>query len=421
MSRDSGGDQPTQRTVAELLAEYGNSNKGGSRRRRRRAEDPTETAPQAIIDRVLSDSGQMRAVDAEAEPPQRRSHRPGAAPTPPVPPTPKNTGAPAPPEPAAPQPAGPQPAAPQPGAPETGGPQQSAPAQPSGAPQVGGPQSGGEQPPAQQTPVPPTAEPAQAEDDEAAPGSANYWAQRFAAAGQGPAAPAPQSSPAPAESDAEVTLQQPALPRRPSPHPAPPAPPKPAPPVEGATEQLPKVQAEEVAAADEEGTAVLAYPPPPAPAEEQEKDPYDFDSYDEDFDPYDEADDEYGSYGTRRESEGERYDDYDEELPAGLDSEDYRAGDDEPEEEPSAGKEWATLAVQCVAGLLGGGLVWLSFRWLWINVALAALVAALVITGCLVFIARKFLRSDDLQTILLAVLVGLVCTVSPAALLLIGH
>lgn len=46
MSRDSGAEEPTQRTVAELLAEYGND--GGqrnARKRRRRAEDPTETAP----------------------------------------------------------------------------------------------------------------------------------------------------------------------------------------------------------------------------------------------------------------------------------------------------------------------------------------------------------------------------------------
>ena len=59
MSRESGSEHPSQRTVAELLAEYGGSSKrdGNSNRRRRRAEDPSETAPQAIIERVLSDNG----------------------------------------------------------------------------------------------------------------------------------------------------------------------------------------------------------------------------------------------------------------------------------------------------------------------------------------------------------------------------
>jgi hypothetical protein len=50
----------------------------------------------------------------------------------------------------------------------------------------------------------------------------------------------------------------------------------------------------------------------------------------------------------------------------------------------------------------------------------AAFVAALVVTGCLVLLARR-LRGDDLQTTLLAVLAGLFCTVSPAALLMLGQ
>ncbi|NUT47617.1 MAG: hypothetical protein HOV94_09965, partial [Saccharothrix sp.] len=69
MSRESESEQ-TQRTVAELLAQYG----GGSgevtpRRRRRRAEEASDTAPQAIIDRVNSDSGRLRAIREQAEPP----------------------------------------------------------------------------------------------------------------------------------------------------------------------------------------------------------------------------------------------------------------------------------------------------------------------------------------------------------------
>ncbi|MFD1148946.1 hypothetical protein ACFQ3T_17585, partial [Saccharothrix hoggarensis] len=79
MSRESESEQ-TQRTVAELLAQYG----GGSgevtpRRRRRRAEEASDTAPQAIIDRVNSDSGRLLPIRDEPEPP------PAAPPPPPLP------------------------------------------------------------------------------------------------------------------------------------------------------------------------------------------------------------------------------------------------------------------------------------------------------------------------------------------------
>jgi hypothetical protein len=364
MSRDSGADQPTQRTVAELLAEYGGSAQKGSRRRRRRAEDPTETAPQAIIDRVLSDSGQMRAVNPDAEPSPSRSQRSG---------------------PQHPQPSAPQPPAASAPQPPLAAPLQAAPVAPS-APEALAPEPGPGAPPG---------------------GGAAYWAQRFSGADQdtaaAPAAPTGSAAPTvPPEGDVESTIQQPALrrsaPPQDGPPPAPPAPPKPIPP-EGMTEQLPRVPAP--SEPDPEGTAVLAYPAAPQQEESAEpEDPYDFEDYDEPEAEYVE-------------------DDYDPELPAGLDADDYLA--DEVEEEPSARREWGTLAVQGVVGLVGGGLLWVGFRWLWETQALAALGAALAITGLLVFIAWKFLRTNDLQTILLAVLVGLFCTVSPAALLLFSH
>ncbi|MER7081429.1 hypothetical protein ABT308_25055, partial [Saccharopolyspora kobensis] len=231
-----------------------------------------------------------------------------------------------------------------------------------------------------------------------AEGSPSYWAQRFSSAGgKKPAGPV--------AGDAEATIQQPAL--RADAPPVPPTAPKQTPP-EGLTEQLPRVPA--AAPPDvESGTEVLAVPAaPPEPVEDEPKraddDPYDFDSYEE------------------PEPEYAEEDDYDPELPAGMDADDYR--EDEPEEEPeppSPAKEWGTLALQGVAGLVGGGAVWFGFRWLWGFHALAALAAALLFTGLLVLIAWKFLRNNDLQTILLAVLVGLFCTVSPAALLLISH
>ena len=51
----------------------------------------------------------------------------------------------------------------------------------------------------------------------------------------------------------------------------------------------------------------------------------------------------------------------------------------------------------------------------------AALAAAVVVIAVLVLIVRKIRRAEDLQTTVLAVLVGLVVTVSPAALLLLNR
>ncbi|GAA3553214.1 hypothetical protein GCM10022222_41210 [Amycolatopsis ultiminotia] len=111
------------------------------------------------------------------------------------------------------------------------------------------------------------------------------------------------------------------------------------------------------------------------------------------------------------------YDDYpDEELA-------HESVEDEaPAEEPAAspGKQWLILAGQLALGVVGGAAVWLGFNWLWVNLAPAALVGALLVIVALVWIVRKIRRAEDLQTTLLAILVGLVVTVSPAALLLVA-
>jgi hypothetical protein len=95
-------------------------------------------------------------------------------------------------------------------------------------------------------------------------------------------------------------------------------------------------------------------------------------------------------------------------------------GADEDRGERSPGKEWFVLTAQGFGGLLVGAVVFVGFKWLWTVSSVAAFVAALVVTGGLVLLARR-MRGDDLQIILLAVLAGLFCTVSPVALLLLGH
>lgn len=473
MSRDSGSEHPSQRTVAELLAEYGGGSQRSANRRRRRAEDPSETAPQAIIDRVLSDSGQMRAIQEEVREPGADSasgaQQPPVPQPPAGPPNPPQAGGPAPnaqppnaqppsaqaptAQPPAGNPANAQPPAPQ--APPAGPPPAQPPPAQSPAAQSPAAQSPAAPNPAAQNPAPPQAPPptgqfgpstgpqrAAPQPGQAPPGSAmppeahqaeeegpavgesgvSFWARRFAAAGS-PPRNAPADAGDGAGPDGPSTVQHPPLGTGSQVPPVQNPSNMAAPPVEGATEQLPRVQAEARSAGD--GTAMMAYPGvgEDAPAD----DPYDYPYEDYDYEGYRQDDYARGDYDDYPAG-GADYDaydadDYDAALPAGMDADDYRADYDADDEEPhqTTGKEWAVLALQGGAGLVAGGVVWVAFRWLWTSIPIAALVAALAITGALVFIARKFLRTDDLQTILLAVLVGLICTVSPAALLLISQ
>jgi hypothetical protein len=83
--------------------------------------------------------------------------------------------------------------------------------------------------------------------------------------------------------------------------------------------------------------------------------------------------------------------------------------------------EWAAMVSQIGMGVVGGAALWLVCEWLWQRIPVVALVVALgVITG-LVWIVRRVRRAEDLQTTVVAVLVGLFVTVSPAALLLVGR
>ncbi|OZM74740.1 hypothetical protein CFN78_00415 [Amycolatopsis antarctica] len=95
--------------------------------------------------------------------------------------------------------------------------------------------------------------------------------------------------------------------------------------------------------------------------------------------------------------------------------------DEDYEQDESPGKQWATMGVQLAAGVVGGAAVWLGFNWLWGQLPAAALIAAVVVIAGLVWIVRKIRRAEDLQTTVLALLVGLVVTVSPAALLLVAR
>ncbi|WIV58945.1 hypothetical protein [Amycolatopsis nalaikhensis] len=170
-------------------------------------------------------------------------------------------------------------------------------------------------------------------------------------------------------------------------------------------------------AAYDAGPPTGAYPPPMpfAPGDRASRAPIP-----DDLEPYErEFTDGYPSDGPDFEQ-----DDYGYEQGEGYEDDEY---DDVPEPvaEPAAaaspGKAWLALAGQLAMGVVGGAAVWLGFNWLWVNIPAAALVAALLVVVALVWIVRKIRRAEDLQTTVLAVLVGLVVTVSPAALLLVGR
>jgi hypothetical protein len=170
-------------------------------------------------------------------------------------------------------------------------------------------------------------------------------------------------------------------------------------------------------AAYDAGPPTGGYPPPMpfAPGDRASRAPIP-----DDLEPYErEFTDGYPPDGPDFEQ-----DDYAYEQGEGYEDDEY---DDAPEPaaEPapavSPGKQWLALAGQLAMGVVGGAAVWLGFNWLWVNIPAAALVAALLVVVALVWIVRKIRRAEDLQTTVLAVLVGLVVTVSPAALLLVGR
>lgn len=82
---------------------------------------------------------------------------------------------------------------------------------------------------------------------------------------------------------------------------------------------------------------------------------------------------------------------------------------------------WPAVIAQWIAGAIGGAALWVGFRFLWKGFPVVAVAAALVVTIGLVVIVRALLRNRDLRTTIFAVLVGLLLTASPAILVLIGR
>lgn len=434
MSHEGGPEQP-QRTVAELLAKYGAEPGNQPRRRRRRADDVSDTGAQQIIDRVLSESGEMQAIRDDMPPPERTSHRRGA----------DRSGYHQQPEPRRRQP---QPPPPAPG-------QQSSQRLPRPMPQ-----------PSQQLPRPTPG-----------PGPGQQSSSRMPVMGRAePAAPPRGGYPPQApQQSGQLPRPQPSQ-RIPLPPPPPggtrdrsgirarldgDAPPPPPPMMGGAsteaTEELPRVPGR----IPVDGSMTGRRPAPGPDARTQiapaypQHDPYadmppDSDEYPDGYrNPYPDADpdsrygtDERYDTGERRGYEPDPYDSAERRYETGeyddiLIEDDRRGGrlddddldeledleDDDLDDDRSRSpmREWLVMIAQLALGVIGGAAMWLGFNWLWGFLPAAALAVALVVTTGLVLIVRKIRRAEDLQTTVLAVLVGLVVTVSPAALLLLDR
>jgi hypothetical protein len=112
------------------------------------------------------------------------------------------------------------------------------------------------------------------------------------------------------------------------------------------------------------------------------------------------------------------------ELPAGIDEADLqprRRLGRAAAEASSTGPAWALVLAQWIVGALGGAALWVGFRFLWRSLPVVAFTAAALVTIGLIVLVRSLLRSKDWRTTGLAVLVGLLLTVSPVLLVLLDR
>ncbi len=78
------------------------------------------------------------------------------------------------------------------------------------------------------------------------------------------------------------------------------------------------------------------------------------------------------------------------------------------------------LLVELLAAAAVGAALWLGFRWLWAHWPGVAVVLSVLLTVGVVVVARSARRAEDLWGTVLAVVVALAVTVSPALLTLAG-
>ena len=103
---------------------------------------------------------------------------------------------------------------------------------------------------------------------------------------------------------------------------------------------------------------------------------------------------------------------------------DDRAHDDDRDDDagaPRPAQAWAGVVAQWLAGAVAGAVLWVLFRYMWRELPVVALAAAVLVTAGLVLLVRQLLHDVDRRTTGFAVLVGLLLTASPAVLVLLGR
>ncbi|WP_145982215.1 hypothetical protein [Rhodococcus sp. MTM3W5.2] len=113
-------------------------------------------------------------------------------------------------------------------------------------------------------------------------------------------------------------------------------------------------------------------------------------------------------------------------APGSAESEDLadREPDEAFEDAPSdrddkhAAREWAVLIGQGIVALLVGGLLFKGFEKLWDVLPWVALVLAVLVIAGLVAVVRILRQTDDMVSLLIAIIVGVFVTIGPLAFLL---
>ena len=91
------------------------------------------------------------------------------------------------------------------------------------------------------------------------------------------------------------------------------------------------------------------------------------------------------------------------------------------DDEPAGVQSWGAVVAQWIIGAIGGAMLWVAFRFLWRDLMVVAIFAAILVTAGLVLGVRHLLRTTDTRTTAFAVGVGLLLTVSPVVLILLGR
>lgn len=81
-------------------------------------------------------------------------------------------------------------------------------------------------------------------------------------------------------------------------------------------------------------------------------------------------------------------------------------------------RQWAVLALQAVVGVVVGAALFIGFERLWDNLPYVALVLAILVIVAMVAVVRILRRTDDIVSVLIAVVVGVIVTIGPLAFVL---